>query len=180
MSTETLTAPAPTVTESKLKSTPKPESLNSLSVERNGVSLSFNPVQIKKGKTAGTWYLAPDVSNWTLFVQWIGLDKLQKLLIPKVNAVSQALMGEATDDNTNEFSSEDFIRLMAELSARGESMSDLQDQQAELLDQLDTLDMDIPGDLDKIKKIMAEVKTIKNDIAKKKRTRAEKVEPVTA
>lgn len=156
---------------------PKPDDLNNVQVTRNGVTVTFVPTQIKKGKTVGTWYLGLDpATSWENRVTYMGLDKVQELVAAKQNALAQGWTDEATnaEDHAvapNKFNEEDFIKNATEFSARGETIAELTAQRNDAVIELTEMANETEEEQLAVNKQIALIKQLGKDILSKKRVK---------
>lgn len=153
--------------------------IESVSVERNGVTLDFPVVTKTKGKNKGDKYLGFDDKDKSKLAKWLGED-LWKKLVPKLNSLAQGWTGEATQEDAEgkliSFDEEKFSSFASQLAARGEDIATLRADLEELMAQLGDLDPDKVEDQADILSLMKEIRSLNQDIKDKKRVRKPKDE----
>ena len=136
----------------------------------NGVSLPLVTVQIKRGKDKGREFLALDGDSVTLDMlkDAYGEDKiLSSIVLPKLRTLFSNYHGEATmEDGT--FSEEEFANFATALSARGETIGDIQDRIFECIETLHKTDDPV-----RMKSIIDTMRSLKEAMENKRRKTAE-------
>lgn len=152
--------------------------MESIIVERNNVPLEFKGTIGKRGKIKGVEYPAPEVSKDTLqqIQDWLGTEKLIALYKGELQKKCQNWFDESLNDDTGVFSPEVFIDMAKSVSARGEKMSDLEEEMEDITSQITDLasNMEDPTNVGKMQELALELKSLRAAHAAKKRPRKEK------
>lgn len=144
-------------------------------LERNGVEMPFQIIKITKGKNKGQEYISFDTDDKSRLQGWLG-DDFWKMVIPKINNRLLGLNNEARDEKTNQLNLDELKDYLIKFSARGETMVSLQEDLEEKLAEMDDFNPDDPTDAVAIISLMKDIKSIKADMAAKKRERKPKAE----
>jgi len=143
------------------------------SIKVNETELPLAQKIIKRGDNKGAQYYALDKERVTIALLSAAYGEkklLENLILPKLQTMFQGYNTEATDDNGN-FSEEEFQGFASQLSARGESIGDIQERIMECIDAADKTD-----DPTEIKSILMQMSALKEAMEKKRRkTAADKV-----
>ncbi len=151
--------------------------------DKEPVLLAFDEVPISRGKDKetgeskrGQTYLAPLNESLNNIVSTWGEEKIMDVFVrPRMKLLFQNLMNEATDDETGEFDEAEFIKLVGELSARGETIQELLARQFELADEMSQFDVANPEHIPILLRIARQIKATSDGIRQKKRkTKADK------
>lgn len=149
-----------------------------LTVLRNDVELSATQTEVKKGDNKGLKYLAFDVNKENLpqVEAWVGVDTIVARIKAFLRQQCLNWWSDALEDNTNdegqinlEKARADFTRWASEFSARGESIAELTEKQAELISAMTELDKKSPTYVADFTGMLDELTKIQNAISDKRR-----------
>lgn len=138
----------------------------------NGVTIPIYAHKIKKGKTAGEVFLAPDFDKLNMhdLIEAFGEKLLlENLVIPKLRPFSIAISNEAKQEageNDDAALQESYTKLFSRLDQRGESMRDLKARREELMEELATIDP--VENQARFMEVATKIKNISVSIAEKK------------
>lgn len=135
-----------------------------MDITRNGVTLTPTPVKIKRGEKKDQTYLAIEITKENLekVITFLGVDTVVEILRAKLNLWFQSWTEDATENG--ELDVTKYTEFVTSLSARGESIPDLQEKLFALLDE-----MSETSDAAKQSDILSKVLSIKSTIESKKR-----------
>lgn len=145
--------------------------MDPIAIERNNESVLFAEGEKTRGKTKGEKYLKPQLDKIELskLMAWMGADTAKGVLVNYVNRLAQGWYDEAVNENTGEFSEEEWKNSALGLSAKGETMGDLKERLEELLNEFLTCTDD-----DRVGELTRDIKSTKAAINSKKRERSPK------
>lgn len=157
------------------------------SVERNGINLTFSPIQKKKGETAGEVYLGvtEKTVDYDTLTAFLGRDVAFDILLGRVNTRAQGWMKDATDENTGLVDIEKWSQFAKGISQSGESIKDLEAKLESLDEERDAVMLEFlpvfgkpEGEAlgEQLKTLQAKIMEIKAAIASKRRERKPKSE----
>lgn len=165
--------------KSKASLVPKPEELQPVTVSREvdgkTVSLGFEPFQIKKGTSAGSWYMAPNLADKAAVLAFVGTEKVFDFVKAKLSALANGWTGEASaseDEQTGNpvgYDETKFSDFASKFAARGESIGELEALRDGYIEEMSALDADNETDGPAIIALMRQIKQVNIDMAAKKR-----------
>ena len=154
--------------------------LNAVPVERNGKTLTFEPVKIKRGDYKDQEYLGlkVDPKNFMEVAEFLGPKVMVSILRGKTNGVLQSLFDQAStdkDEKPKPFDLEEWRDSIKKWSARGETMENLTTQIEELADELVALDWSTgAAAATRAQEIATEIGELRDEKEKKKKDRGSK------
>lgn len=157
--------------------------MENIVVDRNGVNLEFIPTDIKRGAKKGEKYPAAVVDKNTIKIisDWLGIDTMVGLIRAEMNKRAQVWAEESVPETgplEGIFQPDAFIDMARNFSARGEKMSDLEEQMEDITGQITELagNMEDPTSMGKMQELAMELKALRSAYAAKKRAPREKKE----
>jgi hypothetical protein len=155
--------------------------MNKFTATINGVTIPIVVHTVKKGTAKGREFLGPDFYSLKLqdYEKAFGEELLMNnVIVPKLRAMSSVLHEEALaegKDVESEYQSA-YIRMLSELSARGESMKALTQRKNELVEELTSIDAGTSEGLARFQQVALQIQKVQKDINDKKAKDEEDVE----